>query len=75
MKNSSRFEEKIAQNLTRSSSGSDSSSMSASTRALKSSHESSRFSSPPGASVAFATICIILASPRLRVGFGVVTLL
>ena len=42
-KNSSRFELKMAQNLTRSSSGTCGSSASASTRALKSSQESSRF--------------------------------
>jgi len=49
MKNSSRFEEKIEQNFTRSSSGTDGSSASSSTRALKSSHESSRLRSrsPP----------------------------
>ena len=41
-KNSSRFELKIARNLARSSRGSDASSASASTRALKSSHDSSR---------------------------------
>ena len=49
MKNSSRFDEKIEQNLTRSSSGIDSSAASSSTRALKSSHESSRFRSVAGA--------------------------
>jgi hypothetical protein len=42
MKNSSRLLEKIARNLQRSSSGVDGSSASASTRALNSSHESSR---------------------------------
>ena len=42
MKNSSRFEEVIAQNFTRSSSGLLSSSASSSTRELNSSHDSSR---------------------------------
>ena len=48
MKNSSRFDEKIAQNFTRSSSGSSRSAASSSTRALKSSHESSRLRSALG---------------------------
>src|SRR3954470_7461457 len=42
MKNSSRLEEKIEQNLTRSSSGCDSSAARSRTRALNSTHESSR---------------------------------
>ncbi len=49
MKNSSRFDEWMATNLTRSSSGCEASSASSSTRALNSSHESSRFSSLDGA--------------------------
>ena len=48
MKNSSRLDEKIEQNFTRSSSGVDSSAASSSTRALKSSHESSRLISAGG---------------------------
>ena len=44
-KNSSRFDEKMAENFTRSSSGTRSSSASASTRVLKSSQESSRLRS------------------------------
>ena len=42
MKNSSRFDSQIAQNLTRSSSGTEASSASCRTRSLKSSQESSR---------------------------------
>jgi hypothetical protein len=42
-KNSSRFELKMARNLARSSTGTTGSAASASTRALKSSHDSSRF--------------------------------
>ena len=45
MKNSSRFDEKIEQNFTRSSSGTESSAASSSTRALNSSQESSRLRS------------------------------
>jgi hypothetical protein len=45
MKNSSRFDEKIEQNLTRSRSGTAGWAASSSTRALNSSHYSSRLSS------------------------------
>src|SRR3954451_22465007 len=48
MKNSSRFEETIARNFTRSSSGTSGSSASCSTRSLKSIHDSSRLKYNPG---------------------------
>src|SRR4051794_7383882 len=48
MKNSSRFDETIARNFTRSSSGTSGSSASCSTRSLKSIHDSSRLKYNPG---------------------------
>ena len=55
-KNSSRFWLKIAQNLVRSSSGTEGSAASSSTRALKSSHDSSRFKNRSGTSAMVASI-------------------
>ena len=64
MKNSSRFDEKIEQKRTRSSSGSAGSAASSSTRALKSSHESSRLISRSGAASSIRSISARLEAIR-----------
>ncbi len=69
MKNSSRFEEAIAQNFTRSSSGVLGSSASSSTRELNCSHDSSRLkysarSSRSIASASWMVVASVMALPR-----------
>ena len=73
MKNSSSMFEKIEQNFTRSSNGTDRSLVRSSTRSLVSSHESSRLRSrTSGKERVLATTSIIMQSARGRRGYGVV---